>query len=384
MTTNPQTGFHDTKPHYMLLDGLRGVAALLILWYHIHEGFAFAHGDAVISGINHGYLAVDFFFILSGFVIAYAYDDRWEKGFTLGQFFRRRLIRLHPMVIAGALIGALSFAIAGFTRWNGSHSGLFSVILATVCGALMLPAVPGTAMDVRGNAEAFSLNGPAWSLFFEYIGNIIYALLLRRLSTGAIAVIAVILGAGLSFLTVFDVTGAGCLSVGWTMADWGFFSGLVRMMFPFTTGMLLARLFRPGKIKGAFWICSAALAAIFFVPFIENGGTVSKNGIYEMLCIMILFPVIVWTGASGATTHKVSAGICKFLGDISFPLYITHYPVMYLFYAWLIDNEIFTLADSWAVVILVLAVNIAVAYACLRLYDQPVRRYLSKRDSAKQ
>ena len=79
--------FTDTKPHYDLLDGLRGVAALMVIWYHVFEGFAFASAGN-IETLNHGYLAVDFFFILSGFVIGYAYDDRWGKNFTMKDFFQ--------------------------------------------------------------------------------------------------------------------------------------------------------------------------------------------------------------------------------------------------------------------------------------------------------
>ena len=106
------------KPHFALLDGLRGVAALAVLWYHVNEGFAFAEatngaGDGIIRSFNHGYLAVDFFFLLSGFVIAYAYDARWGKGLTIGSFFKRRLIRLPPLLIAGAIIGAITFLIQG-------------------------------------------------------------------------------------------------------------------------------------------------------------------------------------------------------------------------------------------------------------------------------
>lgn len=85
------SAFADTKPHYELLDGLRGVAALLVVFYHIFEGFSFAGGGTLITVINHGYLAVDFFFILSGFVIGYAYDDRWKKNMTLKGFFKRDL-----------------------------------------------------------------------------------------------------------------------------------------------------------------------------------------------------------------------------------------------------------------------------------------------------
>ena len=85
----------ESKPRYEILDGLRGVAAVLVVCFHFFETY---FGMAPNQPINHGYLAVDFFFALSGFVIGYAYDDRWDKMSTWG-FFKRRLIRLHPMVI---------------------------------------------------------------------------------------------------------------------------------------------------------------------------------------------------------------------------------------------------------------------------------------------
>lgn len=104
--------FSDTKPHYELLDGLRGVAALLVVFYHIFEGLSFAAGGTLITVINHGYLAVDFFFILSGFVIGYAYDDRLGKSMSLGNFFKRRLIRLHPMIVMGSCAGCDILSVA--------------------------------------------------------------------------------------------------------------------------------------------------------------------------------------------------------------------------------------------------------------------------------
>ena len=174
--------FTDSKPHYDLLDGLRGVAALLVVWYHVFEGYAFA-GGTTIDSINHGYLAVDFFFVLSGFVIGYAYDDRWSKTLTMKDFFKRRLIRLHPMVIMGAVLGVISFLIQGSVKWDGTHVSISLVMLSLLCSLFFIPAIPGASYEVRGNGEMFPLNGPSWSLFFEYIGNILYALFIRRLST---------------------------------------------------------------------------------------------------------------------------------------------------------------------------------------------------------
>ena len=172
--------FADTKPHYDLLDGLRGVAAITVVWFHIFEAFATSHLD---QRINHGYLAVDFFFILSGFVIGYAYDDRWGKMKTK-DFIKRRVIRLHPMVVMGAIIGAVMF------YWQG------------------LPATPGT--EIRGLGEMYPLNGPSWSLFFEYIGNILYALFIHKFSTRALAVLVFLAGCGLAIFAIGGPYGDIC------------------------------------------------------------------------------------------------------------------------------------------------------------------------------
>ena len=146
--------FADSKPHYDLLDGLRGVAALLVVWYHVFEGYAFAGGTS-IETINHGYLAVDFFFILSGFVIGYAYDDRWGRTLTVKNFFKRRLVRLHPMVVLGAVLGAITFFIQGSVQWDGSHVATSLVMVALLCAMFFIPAVPGAGYEVRGNGEMF-------------------------------------------------------------------------------------------------------------------------------------------------------------------------------------------------------------------------------------
>ena len=378
MSNISSTVFADTKPHYHLLDGLRGVAALMVIWYHVFEGYAFA-GGTTIDTFNHGYLAVDFFFILSGFVIGYAYDDRWGKNFTMKDFIKRRLIRLHPMVIMGAVVGAITFYIQGSVQWDGTHIGISMVLLSLLCTIFFIPAMPGVGYEVRGNGEMFPLNGPCWSLFFEYIGNILYALFIRRLSNKALTIVVVLLGVALASFAIFNVSGYGNIGVGWTLDGVNFIGGLLRMLFPFSMGMLLSRNFKPMKLRGAFWICTLVMIALFAVPYLEGTESICTNGIYEAFCIIIAFPILLWIGASGTTTDKKSTQICKFLGDISYPIYVIHYPFMYLFYAWLIKNQLFTLGETWQVALCVYAWNILFAYLCLKLYDEPVRKYLAKR-----
>ena len=129
MSTISAAAFADTKPHYDILDGLRGIAALTVVWFHIFEAFATSHLD---QRINHGYLAVDFFFILSGFVIGYAYDDRWKK-MTVTEFLKRRLIRLHPMVVIGAVIGGGAGALIGHSV-NGRNGAIVGGALGAAAG----------------------------------------------------------------------------------------------------------------------------------------------------------------------------------------------------------------------------------------------------------
>ena len=374
---NTSSRFSDTKPHYLLLDALRGVAAIMVVIYHFFEAFATSPFD---QRFNHGYMGVDFFFVLSGFVIGYAYDDRWKSGkFTIGSFFKRRLIRLHPMVILGAVIGMVTFFIQGGVQWDGTQVPLWHVLIALGCTMLLLPAVPGTAPEVRGNGEMYPLNGPYWSLFFEYIGNILYALCIRRLSTKKLAVLVWILGTGLAAFAIMNGSDYGHIGVGWTMAGNNFWGGLLRMSFSYTAGMFISRIFRPMKIKGAFWICSAALFALLAVPHLGAEGNLWLNGLYDSICVLFLFPLILYIGACGSVTAVGAKGekVWRLLGDISYPLYMIHYPFMYLFYAWCWEDGK-TIAQTWPVMVGIFFGCIALAYIVLKLYDEPVRKWLSR------
>src|SRR5271163_1444656 len=149
------------KEHFEVLDGLRGSAAFLIVVFHaFNYPFDFA---PPLHLMHHAYLAVDFFFGLSGFVVAYAYDDRWTRMSTF-QFFRIRLIRLHPLVLVGATLGLLGYLLDPFSKMT-NRGPLSAVLLAYLTSLLLLPSPP---IAGRHN-ESQALNGPAWSLMQEYL-----------------------------------------------------------------------------------------------------------------------------------------------------------------------------------------------------------------------
>ncbi|NDV57817.1 acyltransferase [Bacteroides sp. 519] len=365
----PSAAFADTKPHYNILDGLRGIAAITVVCFHIFEAFATSHLD---QKINHGYLAVDFFFMLSGFVVGYAYDDRW-KTMKTKDFLKRRIIRLQPMVVIGAIIGACVFYFQGCPVWDVSKVTIGALLIATLLNALLLPATPG--MEVRGLGEMYPLNGPTWSLFFEYIGNILYALFIRKLSNLWLTVLVILAGFGLASFAIFGPYGDIC--AGFQLTGTEFTGGFLRLLFSFSAGLLLSRIFKPINIKGAFWLCSLLVVILLSVPRIGGADHLWMNGLYETVCFALFFPLIVYLGASGKTTDKYTIRICKFLGDISYPLYMVHYPFIYLYYAW-VKNENLTFTESLPGAIALVVGSIILAYASLKLYDEPVRRYLTK------
>ncbi|HRD80818.1 MAG TPA: acyltransferase [Saprospiraceae bacterium] len=365
--------FSDTKPHYEILDGLRGIASLMVVLFHIFE--IFSGGDHTRQMINHGYLAVDFFFLLSGFVIAHAYDDRWSK-MTIRQFFTRRLIRLHPMIIAGMAIGAICF-------YASSSPELFPPIAATpvwkltfvmLAGFLLIP-LP-LSLDIRGWTEMYPLNGPAWTLFYEYVANVLYAVFLRKTSVTILSVLVVIAGVALAHYTITSPNGD--IIGGWALTGEQMRIGFTRLLYPFLAGLLLSRLFRPVIVKNAFLLCSLLIVFVLSFPRIGAYEHLWLNGLYDSFIILIVFPVIVFLGAGGIIKRKATSQVCTFLGNISYPLYITHFPIAYIFYAWVVNNEL-PLEKAWPAGLLVLLCSILLAYVIFRWYDVPVRRWLTAR-----
>lgn len=378
-----QNSYLESKPRYEVLDGLRGVAAMMVVAFHLFETYSGGHINQII---NHGYLAVDFFFVLSGFVIGYAYDDRWDR-MSLGTFAKRRLIRLHPMLFIGSIIGGLlyyfgscdAFPIISQTPW-------YTVLLVTLLGCFLIPT--RGCLDIRGWAESYPLNGPAWTLMFEYIANLLYATVIRRLGKIALgvcvfffAILTVLLTMNIDLFGFFAERQSLAYTVigGWSIDPAQLYVGFSRLLYPFFAGLLLSRIGFVIKMKNGFVNSAIIIAALLAMPFVGNEDIQWTNGIYEAVCIIALFPIIVAIGAGSREMGKRTESVCRFLGEISFPLYITHYPLIYIQMAWADSNADAPASMHAFVSISLFIVAVAMAYACLKLYDLPVRAWLKRK-----
>jgi peptidoglycan/LPS O-acetylase OafA/YrhL len=368
-------GFADSKRHYPILDGLRGVAALIVVAFHLFEAHA---ASRFVQVINHGYLAVDFFFVLSGFVIGYAYDERW-KTMSTTEFFKRRLIRLHPMIVVAMLIGAIMFYFQASPIFPKiTETPLWLLLVVMVIGMTLIPVPP--SLDIRGWGEMHPLDGPGWSLFYEYVGNILYALFVRKFSKLLLALCVCAAGGALLHYCVTGPTGD--VIGGWSLAPDQVRIGLTRLLYPFFAGLLLSRVVKVGHLRHAFLLCSVIITTALALPRFGGEQALWINGLYESLCIIVVFPLVVYLGASGEVRSGLSARVCAFLGAISYPVYIIHYPFVYTYTAWVQDNKV-PVAQGWPVAIATLAVCVLLAHVCLRFYDIPVRQWLTAKYMSK-
>ncbi len=385
-----------SKPRYEILDGLRGVAAIIVLLYHHFEEF----GPGITS--FHGYLAVDFFFILSGFVVGYAYDDRWKSatnpnGMTLGGFFKRRLIRLHPMLLFGMFFGMLMLYFGAGSALPQIMQSHWQTILISFVFAIILIPVP-KMFDVRGWGENNSFNGNSWTLGFEYLANILYALFIRHLGKTMLTILVILfgvltigMGLGFDFFGIMssrpDYQPVGTFIGGWDMNPDQVLLGWVRLLYPFFAGLLMSRWMASNKQthdansllnRNGFLIASLCLAVVLLMPYLGSEHPL-YNGIYEILCILFAFPAIVYMGARGTVSGKVH-GFCKWLGDISYPLYITHSPIIFtLCIGWKSNNPDATADQVFFVCCCSIILSMMVAWASLKLWDEPVRKWLKKK-----
>ena len=345
-----------TKSHFAILDGLRGVAALAIVLFHFLE---WVYADPSHNFIAHGFLAVDFFFCLSGFVIGYAYDNRISQ-LGLSAFFRIRLIRLHPLVILGSVLGLLGFLFDPFAAQPGLASGenLWLTFICSVC-LIPLPIIKERAFNL------FSFNAPAWSLFWEYVANIVYALVLYRISRRNLAVLILLTTAALCVVSYR----AGNLLGGWAGSN--FWDGGARIAYSFLAGLLIYRANWIMKNSLGFMGVSVLLLLAFLMP------STQWNWLTEPIVVLLYFPFLIAAGAGATQSAGLKKG-CAFLGKLSYPLYMTHYGVMWIFGSYLASHKPDTLHLTLIVGTGVIFLS-GFAYLVMILYDEPIRRYLAHR-----
>jgi len=355
---NSSAAARDTAPkqHFLVLDGLRGIAALAVVIFHFME---WVFSDPAKNFIGHGFLAVDFFFCLSGFVIGYAYDDRIKQIGVL-EFFKARLIRLHPLVLLGSVLGLLAFLFDPF----GGHPENYSsakIALTFLCSLLMIPY---PVIEDRG-FNLFSFNAPAWSLFWEYIANVVYAFVLINLRRHFLLLLTLI-----AALAVYYVAyRSGNLLGGWSGPT--FWDGAARIAYSFCAGLLIYRSNWIIKNSLGFIGLTALLVPAFLFP------SSSWNWLTEPFVVLCYFPLLVSLGA-GTNVSSGLQKLCEYSGQISYPLYMTHYAVLWMFGNYYLSHKPAGL-ELGLIISIAVGMLVGFAYLVMVMYDKPLRNALRKR-----
>jgi peptidoglycan/LPS O-acetylase OafA/YrhL len=342
------------KTHLATLDALRGVAAFSVMFFH----FSLDWQSGVV--LPKSYLAVDFFFALSGFVIAKAYQDKLQNRLSVAKFSWLRLQRLYPLILL-----ALCFATVQELPRILLHSALrnghefSSLVSEFVFGLLMIPYF------LSPNDQSFPLNPPAWSLFYELAVNLLYACVVRYLTNWRIAALMLL-------------PGLYILHAGYTHGgmNWGHFpeqylAGTARVVFSFFMGVLLFRLRSHGVFDGLPKLSGFWLAGVLLLTFLPK----HVPWFYDPACIFLLYPLIIAIGSEDHLPARATPA-ALWLGRISYPLYVLHWPLI-------VQNRyhIFTHRHGLGLVAVTIAcalATVAVSWAALMFFDEPLRERMKQ------
>jgi peptidoglycan/LPS O-acetylase OafA/YrhL len=355
------------KLHYHVLDGLRGTTAFSVFMFHIWELLV---PRLEQNPMAHTFLAVDFFFALSGFILGHAYDARLPRASSQHRlapagFFMRRLIRLHPMVIVAMVVGILGYLLdpfAGKALRVGATLSPGMLLLTFGLSLLLLPAP--TLPNYFG--ETHPVNGPSWTLFQEYIANVLYALFAPRL--GRKMHIALCIVSALALL--WTAKQFGNLGYGW---GWDhFWVAPVRLACPFLLGLLVYRMKLRITLPYPYIVLSLLLIAVFTAPVLG-----AFNWLFEATCVIVVFPFVLMAGTGKDGAEGAAGSVVRLAGELSYPVYIVHYPFIYLFAHWNWNTHPSKQVLAAAAVAMYCGVTLF-AFALSRWYDRPVRAWLSR------
>ena len=333
------------------LDALRGVAAIAVVAFHYPEWL-------VPLSPSSGYLAVDLFFVLSGIVIARSYDARFGGGMSSAEFLGKRLIRLYPLYALGTLLG-LSFRLASVLG-HFQHFNVPELLMTAARSAFFIPSPAG-----RDTPVLFPLDLPAWSLFWELMVNVLFALSWRFLTGARLVAIVLVSATGLVFLII----ASGNANGGFTSSSW--LMGFTRAVFGFAFGVLLARYTAKDRRRPSAVAFVTLTAATVFLLSVHT----ELRAAYDLCCILILFPLIAHL-AVRFEPPAVLQSTATFLGLISYALYLLSFPLLGAVNVVLPRLSIDPGIRLTAVLV---AALLAACWLADRIYDAPLRRYLAER-----
>jgi len=334
---------------FVLLDALRGLAAVFVLFRHTVPFWGF--------NIYRSYLAVDLFFILSGFVIAFAYDEKLRtKVMNLRQFLLVRLIRMYPVYLFSLVLCVVV--------WSGNLS---MIALPLAAAVFFLP------WPMPGNPGLFGINGPYWSLFFELAANFLYGLLRPVLNNVMLAAILIVSAAGIAVSAFLH----GNLDTGWMWGWPSISAGFARAIFGVFLGLFLYRHYATlSRFVGRFvspWAAFVLVGVILVSPSAQAWGQLA-NPLIDTLLVLLVFPVLVVAASRHTGTRGRS--LLLWLGAASYPLYVVHQQsgsiVQYLTGYWAQQ------AAPWSGI----ALTVGLLIFCVlleKVYDLPLRRWLRRK-----
>jgi peptidoglycan/LPS O-acetylase OafA/YrhL len=362
---------------FEVLDGVRGVAALCVMVHHFSRmsGYPF---------IKNGWIAVDLFFVLSGFVLNHAYGSKLAASMTYRDYVARRVIRLFPMMILGAALGLPVMVAYAGDGLSGYSFG--QIIAAAIYNSVGLPFISSaSSIDSIVDksvavGEIFPLNPPEWSLFFEVIASLLLPFLLR-LRTASLLQIAFAAFCGCVVIGAIDqLVGehyAVSFNLGWGSAN--FIGGFPRVLFGFAVGTTLYRVVRLEKLEKVSGALAAILAIVSKHSLLVYGLAAlllaqpfGIRGLYPGLFLLLGAPLIVLVGANCDASGRIEGSFCRLLGWLSYPLYCLHLPILRATSLYLKNDPKLLFAVATVVTLLLSAVAAAI-------YDAPLRGFLTNR-----
>jgi peptidoglycan/LPS O-acetylase OafA/YrhL len=340
------------------LDLLRGIAALGVLSVHL------PWPARIPAPFPRGYLAVDLFFVLSGFVISHAYSQRLGTRKQFYQYGLARLIRLYPLYCAATFIAAGEvLAFAWFGHGGNANMTVARLIPSMLTGLLFLPTPSNWSV---APASFFPLVFPAWSLFWELWVNLVYGVIPPRLRAWAFALLIALGAAGLA--VALSVYGEVSLGESWR----GALTGAAQASFCFFVGCALFHLRKRYAAPATPVLLLAAVLLLSFVPGKFGGWA------YDLSCMILLYPALVWLAANAAMSSQLRA-VGDFVGFLSYPVYVLQIP----FLLWLapisVRVERYVPTDGAVAVIIDAVAILAGSWVLARTFDSPTRDRLRRR-----